>query len=102
MKFDGEAAKTKKQAEKNAAMAAWSALKQCTVASPVILLFVSCLTLLPLPLRMSHGLVRLFLSESQLEQGSCWLWVSKPRSGLSWSLLGPLQVVSPLADVSYH
>lgn len=29
MKFDGEAAKTKKQAEKNAAMAAWSALKQC-------------------------------------------------------------------------
>ncbi|KAL3693065.1 hypothetical protein R1sor_006716 [Riccia sorocarpa] len=31
MKFDGEAAKTKKQAEKNAAMAAWSALKQFAV-----------------------------------------------------------------------
>ena len=29
MTFNGEAAKTKKQAEKNAAMAAWSALKQC-------------------------------------------------------------------------
>lgn len=29
MTFAGEAAKTKKQAEKNAAMAAWSALKQC-------------------------------------------------------------------------
>jgi hypothetical protein len=29
MVFPGEAAKTKKQAEKNAAMAAWSALKQC-------------------------------------------------------------------------
>lgn len=29
MTFSGEAAKTKKQAEKNAAMAAWSALKQC-------------------------------------------------------------------------
>jgi hypothetical protein len=27
--FSGEAAKTKKQAEKNAAMAAWLALKQC-------------------------------------------------------------------------
>ncbi|CAM6090675.1 unnamed protein product [Calypogeia fissa] len=39
MKFDGEAAKTKKQAEKNAAMAAWSALKQFAnqgrTASPV-------------------------------------------------------------------
>lgn len=28
MSFSGEAAKTKKQAEKNAAIAAWSALKQ--------------------------------------------------------------------------
>jgi hypothetical protein len=28
MTFSGEAARTKKQAEKNAAMAAWSALKQ--------------------------------------------------------------------------
>lgn len=29
MTFTGEPAKTKKQAEKNAAMAAWSSLKQC-------------------------------------------------------------------------
>lgn len=29
MIFSGEAAKTKKQAEKNAALTAWSALKQC-------------------------------------------------------------------------
>jgi hypothetical protein len=29
MTSSGEAARTKKQAEKNAAMAAWSALKQC-------------------------------------------------------------------------
>lgn len=33
MTFSGEAAKTKKQAEKNAAMAAWSALKQCEWSS---------------------------------------------------------------------
>lgn len=29
MNFNGEPAKTKKQAQKNAAMTAWSALKQC-------------------------------------------------------------------------
>lgn len=29
MSFNGEPAKTKKQAQKNAAMTAWSALKQC-------------------------------------------------------------------------
>lgn len=33
MNFTGEPAKTKKQAEKNAAMAAWSFLKQCNVPS---------------------------------------------------------------------
>lgn len=40
MTFPGEAAKTKKQAEKNAAMAAWSALKQCKclLLHPLILL----------------------------------------------------------------
>ncbi|KAE9445749.1 hypothetical protein C3L33_22352, partial [Rhododendron williamsianum] len=34
MTFSGEPAKTKKQAQKNAAIAAWSALKQCTHQSP--------------------------------------------------------------------
>lgn len=33
MSFPGEPAKTKKQAQKNAAMSAWSSLKQCTLAS---------------------------------------------------------------------
>lgn len=35
--FVGEAAKTKKQAEKNAAMAAWSAIKQLTSQTPLLL-----------------------------------------------------------------
>lgn len=34
MTFSGEPAKAKKQAQKNAAIAAWSALKQCTYQSP--------------------------------------------------------------------
>eukprot|EP00249_Psilotum_nudum_P015856 c25555_g1_i1 orf=625-2046(+) len=37
MTFVGESAKTKKQAEKNAAMAAWSALKQLTAGSGSVL-----------------------------------------------------------------
>ena len=41
MSFSGEPAKTKKQAQKNAAMAAWSALKQCehTFSFPKLLYF---------------------------------------------------------------
>jgi dsRNA-specific ribonuclease len=39
MTFNGEAAKTKKQAEKNAAMAAWSALKQCKFPLRTLLFF---------------------------------------------------------------
>lgn len=41
MTFNGEAAKTKKQAEKNAAMAAWSALKQCEFLLRMLFLSVS-------------------------------------------------------------
>jgi hypothetical protein len=48
MNFAGEAAKTKKQAEKNAAMAAWSALKQCTVIL-LLLPYVMCLCICRLP-----------------------------------------------------
>ena len=33
--FTGEPAKNKKQAEKNAAMAAWTSLKQCESPSPI-------------------------------------------------------------------
>lgn len=35
MNFTGEAAKTKKQAEKNAAIAAWSALKRSKFSLPI-------------------------------------------------------------------
>lgn len=35
MSFTGEPAKTKKQAQKNAAMAAWSALKRCMFFFPI-------------------------------------------------------------------
>lgn len=34
IRFTGETAKNKKQAEKNAAMAAWTSLKQCESLSP--------------------------------------------------------------------
>jgi dsRNA-specific ribonuclease len=37
MNFTGEPAKTKKQAEKNAAIAAWSALKRCKNSIPYFL-----------------------------------------------------------------
>ena len=37
MNFTGEPAKTKKQAEKNAAIAAWSALKRCKTSIPYFL-----------------------------------------------------------------
>ncbi|RDX99326.1 Double-stranded RNA-binding protein 2, partial [Mucuna pruriens] len=46
MHFTGDPARTKKQAQKNAAMAAWSALKKCEYFASVIISFLySCLNL---------------------------------------------------------
>lgn len=67
MSFPGEPAKTKKQAQKNAAMTAWSSLKQCTLAS----LSLSCSSFVFFFSRLSFiNLFYMFYLVSQLQSSS--------------------------------